>query len=211
MILSFEDLSPSSTYFTFIQTIIPRPIAWVLTQNHIQASSTSERNQYNLAPFSYFTPICSNPPLLLFSAGKKPGGTPKDTLVNMQESGECVIHIASSEQAIEVTESSRTLAYGESELANIDHKLVGFEGSPLPRLDGCPIAFYGVKHEIQEVGNAGQSLVIVEVKFAFIDDSVINTDEEQLVIDAEKVNPLARLGADQYAELGDLFRVARPK
>lgn len=211
MILSFDSLSPSAIYFTFIQTIIPRPIAWVLTQNQIQASSCDQQDQYNLAPFSYFTPICSSPPLLLFSVGKKPDGSAKDTLVNMQQSGECVIHIASAEQAIEVTESSRTLVYGESELANIDHKLVEFEPSPLPRLDGCPIAFYGVKHDIQDVGNAGQSLVIVEVKSAFIDDAVIDTEQERLVVAAEKVNPLARLGADQYAELGDLFKIARPK
>ena len=53
MILSFEDLSPNQIYYIMIQSIVPRPVAWVLSKN---ANGT-----HNLAPFSFFNGVCSTP------------------------------------------------------------------------------------------------------------------------------------------------------
>ena len=71
MILSFEDLSPNEVYYTLIQSIVPRPIAWVLSEN---ANLT-----HNLAPFSYFNGVSSNPPLVSISVGRRIDGSQKDT------------------------------------------------------------------------------------------------------------------------------------
>ncbi len=75
MNLQLSSISPTQIYHLMTQTIIPRPIAWVLTD--------SGEHNYNLAPFSYFTPVASNPPLLMFSVGKKPSGETKDTTRNV--------------------------------------------------------------------------------------------------------------------------------
>ena len=70
MNIDASTLAPIQIYHLMTQTVIPRPIAWVLTE--------SGEADYNLAPFSYFTPVSSNPPLLMFSVGKKPTGEIKD-------------------------------------------------------------------------------------------------------------------------------------
>ena len=69
MILDFNQLAPSQRYFAMVQTIIPRPIAWVLTDNG--DAREHQPRTLNLAPFSFFTGICSDPPLLMISA-KRP-------------------------------------------------------------------------------------------------------------------------------------------
>ena len=68
MILDLSQLKPAQVYFHMIQTLIPRPIAWVLSE--------IEQGKYNLAPFSYFNAVCSDPPLIMLSVGKKPDGAP---------------------------------------------------------------------------------------------------------------------------------------
>ena len=81
MNLNFSDFSASQRYHLMTQTIIPRPIAWVLTDS----SSNAEKDNFNLAPFSYFTAVSSEPPILMLSVGKKPNGDDKDTLINVRE------------------------------------------------------------------------------------------------------------------------------
>ena len=107
MIIDFAELSPSQAYFTMIQTVIPRPIAWVMSVN--------EGGNYNLAPFSYFNAVCSDPPLLLISVGKKPDGSFKDTRVNIEQRKEFVVHVAHRGLLDELNDSSATLPYGESD------------------------------------------------------------------------------------------------
>jgi len=63
MQLNFKDLTANQCYGAMVQTIVPRPIAWVLSDNG--------DGSHNVAPFSFFTGICSDPPLLVLSIGKK--------------------------------------------------------------------------------------------------------------------------------------------
>ena len=82
MIIDFKQQSPANRYHIMTQTVIPRPIAWVLSENTSDNPATSEPS-YNLAPFSFFNAICSHPPLPMLSVGHKSDGTEKDTSVNL--------------------------------------------------------------------------------------------------------------------------------
>ncbi|WP_282177460.1 flavin reductase family protein [Vibrio nereis] len=203
MNIDLATLAPTQIYHLMTQTIIPRPIAWVLTDS-------GEKN-YNLAPFSYFTPVSSNPPLMMFSVGKKPSGEVKDTTRNVLETGQLVIHIANEQLAEVVTQSAATLDHGESEVHASDIELVEFEGFELPRVKDCPIAFGCKLFEVKEIGETPQSLIFAQVEEIYIDPSVIGDRADRVVVDALKVNPLARLGGSQYAVLEKTFSVARPK
>ena len=75
MEIDLDSLSANGVYHTLTRTVIPRPVAWVLSEN--------AGGDYNLAPFSYFNAICSDPPLIMISVGKKPDGSSKDTRVNI--------------------------------------------------------------------------------------------------------------------------------
>ncbi|SEF82215.1 flavin reductase family protein [Vibrio hangzhouensis] len=203
MLINLEDLSATSIYHLMTQTVIPRPIAWVLTE--------SASDNYNLAPFSYFAPISSNPPLLMISVGKKPDGTLKDTAVNAINNRKLVIHIASVDSADVMTQTSATLSHGESEVQHSQVALNKFEGFSLPKVAECPIAFGCTLHEVVEMGKTPQHLLIAQIEQVYIDDSVVEINNERLLVDALKVNPLSRLGGSDYATLAKTFTIKRPQ
>ncbi|KFI12388.1 flavin reductase family protein [Vibrio coralliilyticus] len=203
MNIDASTLAPTQIYHLMTQTVIPRPIAWVLTE--------SGEADYNLAPFSYFTPVSSNPPLLMFSVGKKPTGEIKDTTRNVLETGRMVVHIANADLAEQVTQTSATLPHGESEVALAALELIDFEGFELPRIKDCPIAFGCKLFEVKEIGETPQSLIFGQIEDIYIAPEVIGDNQERLVVEALKVNPLSRLGGSQYANLDQTFTVARPK
>ena len=203
MNLNFDAFSENQIYHLMTQTIIPRPIAWVLTQ--------SEQNNYNLAPFSYFTAVSSTPPLMMFSVGKKPSGEIKDTVRNIIDHKKCVIHIASEADADLVTKTAATLNYGESEVSANKIELTNFDDFEIPRLKSCSIAYGCELFEIKEVGDVPQSLVFVEVKVLYLGDHVVELDKKNRIkIHADKVSPLARLGGGEYASIGQPFTIIRP-
>jgi flavin reductase (DIM6/NTAB) family NADH-FMN oxidoreductase RutF len=203
MNIDLESLSSSQVYHLMTQSVIPRPIAWVLTE--------SENKSYNLAPFSYFTAVSSQPPLLMISVGKKPTGEWKDTKLNAVSTEKLVIHIPSVGSEEQVTKTSATLAYGHSEVEENDIKLVDFEGFDLPRVEGCAIAFGCSLFQVQEIGDAPQSLIFAQIESIFIDDSMVSDSDNRLNIDALTINPLTRLGGSEFANLDQVITVSRPQ
>ncbi len=204
MNLNIAELSPNQRYHLMTQTIIPRPIAWALTD--------SGNNSFNLAPFSYFTAVSSAPPILMLSVGKKPNGDSKDTLVNIINNKQVVIHIASAQHAALVTQTSQTLTHGESELTEAKIATTEFDGFSLPRIAQCDIAYGCELYEIKELGDVPQSLIFVEVKQVYINDKVADIDNKQRIkVHADKISPLSRLGGGEYATIDKPFEIERPK
>jgi flavin reductase (DIM6/NTAB) family NADH-FMN oxidoreductase RutF len=203
MELHLDQLSTGQIYFTMTQTLIPRPVAWVLSEN--------ADGGLNLAPYSYFTAVSSDPPLVLISAGRKPDGAPKDTLVNIEQRGDFVIHIAPRELLEPLNESSATLPAGVSEVTRLGLQTTPFSGSRLPRLAGCPVAYACTRFEVQEIGNGPQALIFGRVGAVYVDDAAVGEDARgRLKVHAERVDPVCRLGAAEYAALGPIRRLPRP-
>jgi flavin reductase (DIM6/NTAB) family NADH-FMN oxidoreductase RutF len=204
MILDLENLSPNRAYFTLIQAGVPRPIAWVLSPN--------EDGGHNLAPFSYFNLVCSDPPLLMLSIGKKSDGTEKDTRRNIIERDAFVVHIAHAGQAQLVSESSIELPANDSELLRLQLPTVPFGSHPVPRLRDCRIAFACQRYQVIELGTLPQALILARITSVYIDDAIaVEDDKGRLHIDIAQLSPLSRLGGDQYAELGAILNIPRPR
>lgn len=200
MIVTMDQLSTTAAYHVMTQTIIPRPIAWVLTHN-------VGVDNYNLAPFSYFTAVSSNPPLLMFSvAPKDETGQLKDSAVNILKNREFTVHIASQTQLQAVQDSAKPLPYGESEVDACQHTLVEFSGFSVPRLADCPIAFACRLYEHQSIGAAPQTLIFAEIVQIYIADDVVEGIPPRLAVDAKKVDPLGRLGLGQFADIDHIRR-----
>lgn len=207
MLIDFSGLPASQVYQMMTQTLIPRPVAWVLTANGEDASEP-----YNLAPFSYFTAVSSDPALVMLSIGKKPDGDMKDTRRNLVERGHCVIHIAGVDDAEAVNQSAASLDYGVSEIAALKLGLSEVDGWSLPRLSDAKVAMYCSLYDVQEIGPNKQGIMFCEVKAIYVDDSAVSKDEKQrMKIDAASISPLARLGAGEYADFGKVFSLSRPK
>ncbi len=204
MIIPFDNLSPNKVYFTMIQTLVPRPVAWVISENPDKS--------FNLAPFSYFNAICSDPHLIMLSIGLKPDGGPKDTRLNIESGKDFVVHIAHREMAQLVTQTSATLPRGESELQRAGLQTCKFPGSRLPRLKDCRIAYACKLHDLQEIGKAPQALIFAEVTQVYIDDSVIEQDVKGRVkVLADRIDPIARLGGGEYTTFGEIVDIPRPE
>ncbi len=204
MYIDFTDMDPAQVYFTMIQTVVPRPIAWVLSEN--------AQGGYNLAPFSYFNAVSSDPPLIMISVGRKPNGDFKDTRVNIEQRRDFVVHIAHREVLDEMNQSSATLPAEESELEALGMDTRAFEGSRLPRLTACRVAFGCECHEIKEIGGVPQSLLLGLVKGVYVDDSITTQDKKgRLKILADRLDPLARLGASEFMAFGSVETRVRPK
>src|SRR3954465_8901231 len=107
MQVDFSQLPPRDAYAWMIGTILPRPIAWV--------STISAEGKTNLAPFSFFQGITSNPPTLMFVPVNARDGSPKDTLRNIEATREFVINVVPFALAETMNATSALLPFGESE------------------------------------------------------------------------------------------------
>ena len=203
MIINFSTIASSQRYHLLTQTVIPRPIAWVLSQNDDESS-------YNLAPFSFFNAICSNPPLMMLSIGKKPDGKVKDTRHNILSGRDFVLHIASVDQATSLNASAASLDYGESELASMDLSLVKFKGCSVPRIAETLAAYHCTFYDVHELGPHQQAIIYAEIKQLYLDESVVTKKKDRLYIDAMTLNPLARLGAAEFSGIDQPFSLKRP-
>ncbi|SFP97084.1 flavin reductase family protein [Hydrogenimonas thermophila] len=181
MIFDYTKTKPLDNYKLMSQTIIPRPIAWVVTENE---------GIVNVAPFSYFTGLSSNPPTMIISIGHKSDGMPKDTLANIRKNKKCTVCLVKPEQLESMHFSSKEMAHSESESEafNIPMKKL-IDGFP-PMVDGSPAAFFCELYQEVDLKGSKTIPLIVEIKQQFIDDSCIK-DIERLMIDYE---PLARVG-----------------
>lgn len=203
MILDLETMTANAVYHTLTQTIIPRPVAWVLSEN--------PAGDYNLAPFSYFTAVCSDPALIMFSIGpQKPDGSSKDTYANIMQKQRFVIHIANSAQVQQVTLSAASLPQGVSEIESCELALTAFEGAELPRVVGPKIALACTLYQHQDIGNNNQHLIFGKIEKIWLDDEVVSDDNGRLKIDAAAVDPIARLGGIDYELFGEILSVPRP-
>jgi flavin reductase (DIM6/NTAB) family NADH-FMN oxidoreductase RutF len=202
MIIDMASLSPNQVYFSLIQTVIPRPIAWVLSDNG--------DGSHNLAPFSYFNAVASDPPLIMLSIGSRPDGSPKDTRENIEQRKHFVVHIAHPEMLESLNETSRSLPSGQSELERISVDLTDFGGFSLPRISQCRVALACELYSSQRLGS-DQLLILGQVQKIYVADEACEKDAKgRSRIRADLINPIGRLGTDEYCTMGEVISLRRP-
>ncbi len=204
MEIDLETLSANRAYHAMVRTVIPRPIAWVLSGN--------AGGGHNLAPFSYFSGVCSDPPLIMISVGQKSDGSPKDTRVNIEERRDFVVHIAHEALLEPLNRSAATFSAGESEVDLLGLSLTPMAGWRLPRLADARIALACELFQLQEIGPSAQALILGRISRIYIHDDACSRDSEgRLVVDAERIAPVSRLGGTEYTTFGQIRRLPRPR
>lgn len=189
MLIDYTDTEAIENYKLMAQTIIPRPIAWVVTEND---------GIINIAPFSYFTGLSSNPPTMIFSVGHKSDGSPKDTLYNLRKNRKCTLCMVKPEHLDMMHFSSKEMQADVSEAEAFDIPLKNIVDGYPPMIKGAPVAFVCDLYSEVELGQSKTIPLIVEIKQQFIDDACIN-DRERMTVDFD---PVARVGKS-YALLGE--------
>ena len=99
--------------------------------------------------------------------------------------------------------TAESLDTGVSELDAAQLDTEPFEGCPLPRLRGLPIAFHCTKHDIHLIGDGGQALILGCIQQLYLDESIIeqSSDPSKVNLQIEALDPLARLGSDAFARV----------
>ena len=192
MLIDFKEKTASERYALMASSVIPRPIAWIVTQGEV----------LNIAPFSYFTPLSSEPATLIVSIGHKADGSPKDTLRNLRERKKCVVCIVDEDHFEAMHFSSKSLDADQSELEVFDIPTQDvIEGFP-PMPKDIKIAFFC--EYLQEVDLKGSKTipVIVEIKHLYLHDKIIS-DKEKLHFDFASI---ARVGRG-YGKLDESIEV----
>jgi len=132
-IINFDEIEASERYKLMSQNIIPRPIAWIVTEN----------GYINLAPFSYFTGVSSKPPLLMVSIGRKKKGLDesKDTFRNIKETKKATICLVPIELTKKMDKTAEILPFRESEAEKFGIELKRIDENFPPIVKGCKRAF----------------------------------------------------------------------
>jgi flavin reductase (DIM6/NTAB) family NADH-FMN oxidoreductase RutF len=197
-------LSADAAYYWQAATILPRPIAWTSTLN--------EDGSANLAPFSFFTGVSSDPPTCLICVSRKkkqPDGTrpPKDTWRNIARTGEYVIHVVNDALAHQMNATSREFPYGTDEFAAAGVSKAPSERVAPPRIAEAPVAMECRLDRIVEVGRAGTAIIIGEILLWHVQDELLVEGR----IDMGRLDAVGRLGGPHYARTRDRFDMTRPK
>lgn len=196
-------LQPREVYQLMTRMIAPRPIAFV--------STLDADGRGNLAPFSYFAIGGSNPPSLVFCPILNRESAKKDTLLNIEETGEYVINVATLELAQQLNQSSYTYARGIDEFDQVGLTRAPSVKVAPPRVAESPInlemrLFTIVRHGS---GPLASNYIIGELVYIHLRDEIL-TDG---LPDNRKLQHLARLGEDYFTAVSPaaLLSIPRPQ
>lgn len=184
-----SDLSKEAAYKLLIGSVVPRPIAWV--------STLSESGGVNLAPFSAFTFLSSDPPMVGVSIGRRDGAL-KDTATNILREREFVVNIADMALIKPLHRSSYPYDEHESEAEQLGLVTLPGRNITTPRIADAPINLECTLHKALEFGDDRAQLFVGEVQRFYVRDSLCVNGK----VDSFALDPIARLGGPHYASLG---------
>ncbi len=192
-------LDPRDAYRLFASVVAPRPIAWVST---IGTDGTR-----NVAPFSFFNAVGGNPPTVMFSVGSR-SGQPKDTLRNARETGEFVVHVVDEVIAERMNRTSGEWPYDVDEFEQAGLTAVPSSVVVPPRIAEAAVAMEGKVTQIVPVEGTAYTMIVGRVLRYHVRADLLR---ESGLVDALRLRPIARLGGDEYATIGDVFEMLRPR
>ena len=187
-------------YKLLIGAVVPRPIAWVSTLNG--------DGSVNLAPFSFFQAVASDPPTVIVSVGRRSNGDWKDTALNALERGEFVVNTVNVDVREAMNESSRDYPYGESELPPAGLTTAPSAVVETPRVAEAPIALECRLTQTVSIGQAPTDYMVLfgEVVGFYVRDDLYFDGK----IDPLRLQPLGRLAGNQYSKPGEIIELIRP-
>ncbi|MFL6660524.1 MAG: flavin reductase family protein [Rhizobacter sp.] len=186
MIIDSSTLDATSSYKLLIGSILPRAIGWVSTQ--------SKDGVANLAPISFFTAVGRKPPMVSLSLQPRSDGvTLKDTFLNIRDTGEFVVNMATLPQAHAMHRSAFEFASEVDEFTAVGLDKEASTAVRPPRVKGAPIALECKLDRIIPIGDLGDHVVFGEVvRFHVRDDVYLDGGR----IDTAALQTVGRLAAE---------------
>ncbi|GAX00985.1 flavin reductase family protein [Secundilactobacillus silagei] len=200
-----ESLTPAKCYKLLSGSIVPRPIAWITTLG-------PQPNQIlNIAPFSFFSALASELPLLSLSIGRKQQ-QPKDTATNLLTNQEAVVHLVGQPLAADMNKTAASLPADQSELALTSLTTTPSRTVSVPALAAPKVRFETTLYQYVPITGKNDQIItdlfILEVTDFYFADDVL--DPQSLHVNIQHLDPLARLAGATYGTVDDLFEMKRP-
>lgn len=192
MEISSAELDADAAYKLLVGIVVPRPIAWITT--------LSPGGLVNAAPFSCYTFVCNDPPMVGVNIGRRAGAL-KDTARNMHDTGEFVINVVTEDLAGPMHASSAECETSISEVAALGLATRPSTEIRVPRLACSPINLECRLEREIELGRHHNLLVIGRIVRFHIADEIYGNGRIRI----DKFKPLARLGGPNYAPLGPIM------
>lgn len=186
------ELSAHELYKMLTSFVLPRPIAWVTT--------VGPSGVVNAAPFSFFNVLCEQPPLCMFGVNPRPDGRLKDTLVNIESTGEFVVHLIDESLARAMHESSADFPPNIGEPEYLGLGLAPSIEIGVPRLVDAPWAMECKTWRIISIGGDRRCIIGQGVRFHIRDEL---WDPKAMRVYMDRYHPVGRMFADRYCRTND--------
>lgn len=202
MLFDFEALTAQDRYKLLVASVVPRPIAWVVTQD------LEGRN--NAAPYSFFNVFAQDPALLVIGIGGRKPGDAKDTGANIRTTGQFVVNLVAYENADAMNITAIDFPPEVDELAQAGLTALPSTKVRPPRIAESPVAFECERLMSVELSNE-RTLVMGKVLAMHVrDDCVMNA--ERCYLDTLKLDLIGRMhGAGGYVRTTSFFDLPRIK
>ncbi|GGE45861.1 hypothetical protein GCM10011391_25890 [Pullulanibacillus camelliae] len=199
MFIEPKQQSIQDTYKLLIGAVVPRPIAFITTQN--------ESGLVNAAPFSFFNVLCSDPALIGVSIARKDNGDRKDTAANIVTSKAFVVHIVDETNIQLVNQTAIDFPKDYSEVKEFGLTLKESHTIAVPGVKEAKIRLECTLHQLIPLGKGPTNeLFIGEVIGIDIDDALYDHGK----IPEQVLQPIGRLAGTSYTKLGETFSIPRP-
>jgi flavin reductase (DIM6/NTAB) family NADH-FMN oxidoreductase RutF len=195
-----KDLTQRENYKLLIGSIIPRPVAVVSTQ--------SPDGIVNIAPFSFFNIVSSEPVILSLAIQRKEGEL-KDTARNLLATKEAVVHILDQTNVQEANKTAALLPADQSELTVSGFTTTTSKMIAVPGLKEASVRLETILHQhvpIKKDQQTTADLLLLEVVGYQIAEDVYQDGK----IDPRALQAVSRLAGNSYATIGEIFDIKRP-
>jgi len=200
MLFDFSVIPPRERYKLFVSTIVPRPIAWVVSQDL--------SGRLNAAPFSFFNAFAGDPPVVGIGIGSHEPGRPKDTRLNIRDTKQFVVNLVPEEAAEAMNVTAIDFEPGVNELAQAGLTAIPSVYVKPPRIAESPVSMECELMQIVELGTES-GLVLGRVLAMHVREDLV-LDAGKHYIDTPKLKLIGRMhGAGWYARTSDLFLMER--
>jgi flavin reductase (DIM6/NTAB) family NADH-FMN oxidoreductase RutF len=190
----FEKLSEDMRYKLMLATVLPRPIAWVTTQDR--------NGVVNIAPFSFFNVFGTEPATVGIGVGRNGDSKPKDTAANIRATEEFVVNMVPFSAAEKMRASSMPFPPHVSEVSILDLSTTPSERIGPPRIDDSPVSFEC--RFMQEIRLGNFSLILGRIVILHVRDEAV-LDADRMHIDAAKMDLIGRMEGTLYTHTRHKF------
>jgi flavin reductase (DIM6/NTAB) family NADH-FMN oxidoreductase RutF len=199
MMFDFDALSAADRYKLVVSTVVPRPIAWVVSQD---AAGT-----VNAAPYSFFNAFSDDPVVIGIGCGPRPAGGAKDTLANIKAIGQFVVCLVPQSHLPQMNVTAIDFAPGTDELEKAGLSKVASSRIAVPRIGESPVALECETFQLIPVGH--HTIVLGRVLAMHIRDDAM-LDVERKYVDTPSLGLVGRMhGRGWYVTTADRLEVPR--